>query len=114
MSTPVKILERERREVERRLDLAAPSLSTILPHTWEARGGGDGRTRQPLELYRWSAEREKMGLVEGGEERGCPMMPSGIPYALLTQANDTNDADWFRNRPSQVSGSTTPKVCFWR
>lgn len=78
VSTPVKILERERREAERRLDLAAPSLSAILPHTWEARGGGDGRTRRPSELYRWSAEREKTGLVEGGEERGCPMMPSGI------------------------------------
>lgn len=25
------------------------------------------------------------------------------PYALLTQANDTNDSDWFTNRPKWVS-----------
>lgn len=25
------------------------------------------------------------------------------PYALLSQANDTNDCDWFRNRPHRAS-----------
>lgn len=61
--------------------------------------------------------KEMMGLGEGKGGGRTPYDALRDPYALLTQANDTNDCDWFRNRPKWVSwlsssAERTLKICF--
>lgn len=111
-STSFLIPYKERQEEERWLDLGAPSLRTILPHTWEARG--DGREPVGSRSSADGLERGRMGLVEGKGGRRMPYDAFRDPYALLTQANDTNDYDWLRNWSKWVSllSSRTHEICF--
>ncbi len=80
---------------------------TLEPRLWApycltpGRPRGDGRTRQRLELYRWTraaAWEGRMDLREGKEGGRMPHDALRDPYALLTQASDTNDCDWSRKK----------------
>lgn len=104
------LYEEERRSGGR--DLGAPPQHAILLHTWEARGGGVGRTRQPSEPCRWTGA----AASEGKEGGRLPDDAFRDPYAPLTRANAADDCDWLKRRPSRVSAAGTEDISMseWR
>lgn len=64
-----------------------------MPHTWKAQGRKENPSAEGGKELAWMRVKEGMG---GG---GVPCEALRDPYALMTQASDTNYCYWLRNRP---------------